>query len=72
MFLKLRGTVPVQIISAYAPTASSSDQAKDTFYAKLQRTYQAMSRRGPTYILGDFNTRLKGRFAPTEAMIGPH
>ena len=49
---------PVTLISAYAPTLSSSTEVKDKFYDNLAATIKKVPEREPLFILGDFNTRV--------------
>ena len=46
------------IISAYAPTLSSSSEAKDQFYDDLNQTLASIPTNEAIYILGDFNARV--------------
>ena len=45
----------VKIISAYAPTLTSTPEAKDQFYEALQETLSGIPSSEDIYLLGDFN-----------------
>ena len=49
---------PVNILSIYAPTLSSSVEAKDEFYEELESTIKAIPPTEELYLLGDFNARI--------------
>lgn len=48
----------VTIISAYAPTLSSSPEAKDHFYSQLSETVREVRSGDRLMLLGDFNARV--------------
>ena len=48
----------VNIISTYAPTLTSTREAKDQFYEALQETLSGIPSSKGTYLLGDFNARM--------------
>ena len=48
----------VHIISAYAPTLTSSDEVKDQFYEELNCLLTQIPARDQIYILGDLNARI--------------
>ena len=48
----------VTLISAYAPTLSSTTEVKDKFYDELAATIKKVPEREPLFILGDFNARV--------------
>ncbi|XP_078233697.1 F-box/LRR-repeat protein 2 isoform X2 [Pogona vitticeps] len=57
--LQLHSSVgPVTLISAYAPTMSSTTEAKDKFYDDLAAAIKEVPEREPLFILRDFNTRV--------------
>ena len=47
----------VNIISTYAPTLTSTPEAKDQFYEALQETLSRLPSSEDIYLLGDFNAR---------------
>ena len=49
---------PVALISAYAPTLSSTTEVKDKFYDDLTATANKIPEREPLFILGDFNSKV--------------
>ena len=59
--LKLKGTVEISIIGAYAPTAQATDKQKDQFYNTLDNETRKAKNRGFTLIVGDFNARIQGK-----------
>ena len=56
--LSVLGTVRMHIISVYAPTEVSTDEAKDAFYAQLQETVDALPTGDLILIAGDFNAHV--------------
>ena len=46
------------IITAYAPTLTSSDDAKDLFYEELDSVIKGVPKSDYIYMLGDFNARV--------------
>lgn len=60
-FLALRmktSTGFVNFLSVYAPTLTSSPEAKDQFYEALEETVSQIPRSESLYLLGDFNARV--------------
>ena len=49
---------PVNLISVYAPTLYSPQEAKDEFYDRLHRTIQSMPIQEQLILLGDLNARV--------------
>ena len=72
MDMTLGATLPITIISIYAPTAEHPEEEKDLFYKLVQETYQEHKSRGPTLIIGDFNARLQCKACEAETCIGEH
>ena len=58
MYITIDGTIPINIIVTYMPTAIDPLETKDKAYENLQNTYDKLCNQGPTYIVGDFNSRL--------------
>ena len=58
MYITIDGTIQVNLIVAYMPTAIDPIELKDKAYEELQDTYDKLKNKGPTYIVGDFNARL--------------
>ena len=48
----------VSLISAYAPTLTSSAEAKDKFYDDLDTLIREIPEQEPVFLLGDFNARV--------------
>ena len=48
----------VTVISAYAPTLTSSDEAKDAFYEELNDLVKDVPPSDELILLGDFNARV--------------
>ena len=49
---------PVNLINAYAPTLSASDETKDQFYDQLHTVIDAFPKQEHLLLLGDFNARV--------------
>ena len=49
---------PVSLISAYAPTLTSTAEVKDKFFDDLSTTIEKIPEQEPLFILGDFNARV--------------
>ncbi|KAL8580618.1 hypothetical protein ACOMHN_046821 [Nucella lapillus] len=62
----------VTVISAYAPTLTSSDEAKDTFYEELKSLVKATTPEDKLILLGDFNARVGMDSASWKGVLGPH
>ena len=58
MYITIDGTIQINIIVAYMPTAIDPTEIKDKAYENLQNLYDKLKNKGPTYIVGDFNARL--------------
>ena len=58
MYITIGGTLPINIIVVYMPTAVHQSDEKDKCYNILQDTYNEFKNKGPTYIIGDFNARM--------------
>ena len=56
--LDLEGNQHVSMISAYAPTLSAEQQAKELFYAHLDTAINAIQNDDKIILLGDFNARV--------------
>ena len=74
--MKLRvsigGSRYATIISAYAPTLTSSDDVKELFYQQLNEILQATSKNDKVILLGDFNARVGNDTKSWEGVLGPH
>lgn len=62
----------VTVISAYAPTLTSSDDAKETFYEQLDRLVKATPPGDKLLLLGDFNARVGSDRDNWKGVLGPH
>lgn len=49
---------PAHILSVYAPTLCSSDEAKDAFYEELEAKIREIPQNENLFLLGDFNARV--------------
>ena len=58
MYITIGGTLPINIIVVYMPTAVHQSDEKDKCYNTLQDTYNKLKNKGPTYIIGDLNARM--------------
>ena len=57
------------VVSAYAPTDSSSENEKDEFYQDLSRLLRSARRTDIVILAGDMNAQV-GRLSPEEAQLG--
>jgi hypothetical protein len=65
----LRGPLDIALIVAYGPIADSPDHSKTHFWEALRKHIPSPSH--PTYLLGDFNTRLIIRHPDEHSFMGP-
>lgn len=56
----LASTGPVNILSIYPPTLSSTADSKDEFYNNLEHAVNLIPQPEPLILLGDFNARVGG------------
>ena len=63
---------PVNLISVYAPTLSSSPEIKDCFYSELDGLISQIPQTEDVYLLGDFNARVGAEHDVWPACIGHH
>ena len=68
--LPLSGNKHATIVSAYAPTMTNPDKAKDKFYDDLHNIISATSRTVKLILLGDFNARVGTDHQTWEGVIG--
>ena len=61
---------PVNLVSVYAHTLYSSQEAKDDFYGQLQTNMQGTPSHEQLLLLGDFNARV-GAYAPSTICASP-
>ncbi|XP_050707118.1 uncharacterized protein LOC126992423 [Eriocheir sinensis] len=61
---------PATLISAYAPTLTSSTEAKDRFYDDLSFTISRVPEKEPLFILGDFNARVGAGYTSWPTCLG--
>lgn len=62
----------ITLITAYAPQAMRPEEEKETFYQQLDDAFKGASKKGPTWVLGDFNARVQEKvFAEDEGIVGP-
>ena len=62
----------VTVISAYAPTLTSSDEVKDSFYKELDRMVKATPTSDKLLLLGDFNARVGNDCRNWKGVLGHH
>ena len=62
----------VTIIGAYAPTLTSSDEAKEQFYEDLDQLIKSTPASDKLLILGDFNARVGKDKDNWKGVLGPH
>ncbi|PFX17198.1 Craniofacial development protein 2 [Stylophora pistillata] len=60
----------VNFLSVYAPTLTSSTEAKDQFYEALEETVSQIPRSEGVYLLGDFNARIGSDWQAWPACLG--
>ncbi|BHF69635.1 hypothetical protein SprV_0301268100 [Sparganum proliferum] len=60
------------IISAYAPSMTSSDTAKDKFYEDLHVLLATVSKADKLIVLGDFNASVVTDHASWRRVLGSH
>ncbi|XP_022799771.1 craniofacial development protein 2-like [Stylophora pistillata] len=60
----------VNFLSVYAPTLTSSTEAKDQFYEALEETVSQIPRSKSVYLLGDFNARVGSDWQAWPACLG--
>ena len=70
-------TLPLQdctlsLISVYAPTLASSDEAKESFYGCLADVIESVPFSNKLLVMGDFNARVGKDYASWENVIGKH
>ena len=69
----LQGNPKVCIISAYAPTETSSDAAKNSFYEDLSEVLISIPPHTVVVLTGDFNARLgRDSYSTNKRVIGNH
>lgn len=68
----LNCTRHVTIISAYAPTLTSSDEVKETFYEDLSALVKDTPSSDKLILLGDFNARVGADYRDWKGVLGPH
>lgn len=60
------------IISAYAPTLTSSDEMKEVFYEELSTLVKDVPPSDKLFLLGDFNARVGADCNNWKGVLGPH
>ena len=68
--LSIDGTIKTHILSVYAPTETSSDAAKDAFYADLQAATDSIPQTEVTILAGDFNAHVGDNRSGWEETLG--
>ena len=72
MRVPLSGKRHATIISAYAPTMTNPDEAKEKFYEDLNSTIDAVPRADKLIILGDFNARVGSDDSSWPGVLGKY
>ena len=72
LFLPLAKNKRMLIISAYAPTMTSLQEVKETFYEDLRKTLKRASPRDSILLLGDFNARVGNDHEAWPGVLGKH
>ena len=62
----------VTVINAYAPTLTSSDEAKDAFYEELNSLMKDAPQSDKLILQGDFNARVGTDCINWKGVLGPH
>jgi len=62
---------PISLISVYAPTLSSTPEAKDEFYENLSSTIMSIPSTEQLVLLGDFNARVGADKDSWPSCLGP-
>nr|VZI13538.1 unnamed protein product [Spirometra erinaceieuropaei] len=70
--LPLWGGKFATIISAYAPTMTSSDAVRDKFYEDLHALLATVSKADKLIVLGDFNARVGTDHTAWRGVLGPY
>ena len=65
-----KGTIPISIITAYAPTAAATDQLKE--HLQTDSNHKKSRSKGFVMVLGDFNARVQTKLSEYETMVGPY
>ena len=60
------------LVSVYAPTLTSDDDAKASFYSQLDHTIRAVPAHDKLVVLGDFNARVGRDHRVWEGILGQH
>lgn len=68
----LNRTRHITLISAYAPTLTSSDEVKETFYEELSALVRDTPSNDKLILLGDFNARVGADCRNWKGVLGPH
>ena len=71
MVVKLKGTpADINIIEAYAPTSTSTEDSLEDFYHDLDKAISVCKSSEMKVVMGDFNARIgEGRY---NQIVGPH
>ncbi|VDM04808.1 unnamed protein product, partial [Schistocephalus solidus] len=72
LHLPFRGDKFATIMSANAPSMTSSDAAKDRFYEDLHALLATVPKEAKLIVLGDFNARVDTDHAAWQGVLGPH
>lgn len=70
--LLLHGKKQATLISAYAPTMTSSEEVKNKFYDDLEAQIASVPKSDKLIILGDFNARVGADHISWKGVIGRH
>ena len=70
--IPLKRSKYLTLISVYAPTLTSDDETKDSFYDDLHRTIRSVPKNDKLVVLGDFSARVGRDHLLWYGLIGKH
>ena len=70
--IPLSKTRYLTVISAYAPTLTSPDEAKEQFYEHFDQVIRSTPQSDKLVVLGDFNARVGKEHSSWEGILGRH
>ncbi|KAJ0169233.1 hypothetical protein K1T71_015263 [Dendrolimus kikuchii] len=70
--LRITNNKFIHLISVYAPTLPSSDDAKEDFYVLRRQTLKGIPKHDKIILLGDFNARVGTEYDIWKGVIGKH
>ena len=70
--IPLKRSKYLTLISVYAPTLTSDDETKDSFYDDLHRSIRSVPKNDKLVVLGDLNARVEHDHLLWDGLIGKH